>query len=221
MPLQAVLFDFDGTLADTTNVHITSWQRTLRRIGWDVDEATCARAMEVDDRVFLSEVFAKRKIQDGDVEGWVRRKQTLTVQLLNDSPRVYPGVAELIGRLQGLTRPPRLAVVTTTWRENVEVVLKAAGLRDAFAEIVGKEDVSELKPDPACYRLALERLGLVPGSAVAIEDSPTGLQAAGSAHLTAIAVGHRRPPGDWHEGFPFAATIAETWDELSRKHAQP
>lgn len=207
MPLQAVLFDFDGTLADTANVHIAAWQRTLRRIGWDVDEATCSRAMEVDDRLFLSEIFAKKKILDGDVEGWVRRKQALAVELLGDSPRVYPGAVELVRDLKelGLT----LAVVTTTWRENVEVVLKAAGIREAFSEIVAKEDVFEVKPDPSCYRHAVDRLRVQPQAAVAIEDSPGGLQAAAGAKVPAIAIGHRRPEGDWHEGIPYVADLVQ------------
>src|SRR4051812_47090639 len=114
-PRRAVCFDFDGVIADTENVHVAAWQRTLARFGWEAPDDLCARAMEEDDRVFLAAIFARRKIEGGDVEGWVRRKQELTVALLGESPRLYPGVAELVRSLQGRAR---LAVVTTTWREN-------------------------------------------------------------------------------------------------------
>ncbi len=72
-------------------------------------------------------------------------------------------------------------------------------MADAFDVIVAKEDVTHRKPDPEAYVLALKKLRLSARSAVAIEDSPTGLAAARAAGLRRIAVGHRRPLGDWVE----------------------
>jgi HAD superfamily hydrolase (TIGR01509 family) len=202
-----VLFDFDGVIADTENVHIAAWERTFGRMGWDVSPEVCARAAEIDDRQFLREVFARHGIPDGDIEGWIRQKQQLALGLLTDAPRVYPGVAQLVERLAGRVR---LAVVSGTWRENVEIVLRAARLDPAFPVIVGKEDVSEPKPDPAAYRVALKRLGVPPSAAVAIEDSPTGLASARGAGLRAVAVGHRRSAGEWSQGVPFLADLRDT-----------
>ena len=141
----------------------------------------------VDDREFLAELFAERGITGGKIDDWVRRKQVLTVQLLKDAPRLYPGVAELIQKLHGRAR---MAVVSGTWRENIKTVLDAAGLVDSFDLIVGKEDVTAVKPAPDAYHLALKRLRLVAKSAVAVEDSPTGLAAARAAGIRV----HRRRP---------------------------
>jgi len=208
MPIvRAVLFDFDGVIADTENVHVAAWQRTFAAMGWDEPDESCARAAEADDRVFLAEVFARRKIDGGNVEGWARRKQDLTVALLADSPRIYPGVAALVDGLRGKAR---LAVVSTTWRANIEAVLKAAGLLDAFEVLIGKEDVQAPKPDPEGYRLALSRLKLPANEAVALEDSPAGLAAARGAGLRVVAVGHRRPEGDWVGDAPIVANLSET-----------
>lgn len=190
----ALLFDFDGVLADTENVHVAAWQRTFAMLGWEMSDEACARAMEFDDRVFLAEIFAQRKIEGGDVEGWVRRKQALTVRMLSDSPRVFPGVHALVREVRSSIR---LGVVSTTWRENILTVLDAAALSDAFELIVGKEDIARVKPDPEGYTLALARLGIAPGEAIAFEDTATGLRAARGAGLRAIAVGHRLPRGDW------------------------
>src|SRR3954454_15190601 len=85
-PSRAVCFDFDGVLADTENVHVAAWQRTLARFGWEVSDEVCARSMEEDDRAFLAGIFTRRKIEGGDVEGWVRTKQVLTRSLLSESP---------------------------------------------------------------------------------------------------------------------------------------
>ena len=190
----AVLFDFDGVIADTENHHIAAWQRTLMALGWEVPDEVAARSAEVDDREFLRELFAHHEILDGDIEGWVRKKQALTIRLLRDAPRLYPGVVELVGQLRGRVR---MAIVSGTWRENVEAVLSNPGLAGAFELIIGKEDVGAVKPDPEAYLLALRRMGISAGQAVAIEDSPTGLAAARSAGIPSLAVGHRREFGPW------------------------
>jgi HAD superfamily hydrolase (TIGR01509 family) len=194
MPTRAVLFDFDGVIADTENVHVAAWQRTFGLMGWLETDETCSRAAEIDDRTFCAEVFDRRKLEGGDVEGWSRRKQELTARMLADAPRVYRGVAELVEALQGRVR---LAVVTTTWRANVEAVLEASGLADVFEVMITKEDVKAPKPDPECYRLAVARLKLPAIEVVALEDSPGGLAAARGAGVRVVAVGHRRPRGEW------------------------
>jgi len=213
MPPRALLLDFDGVIADTENVHVAAWQRTLALLGWDLDDATCARAVEQDDRVFLADLFRARNVEGGDVEGWVRRKQELTLALLADAPRVYPGVAALVERARGLDAV-KLGVVTTTWRANAVTVLKAAGLYPAFHLIVGKEDVTAAKPDPAPYALALSSLGVAAGDAVALEDSPTGLDSARAAGVRVVAVGHRLPPGAWCGDAPYLPDLRATDDVL-------
>ena len=197
MPARALLFDFDGVIADTENHHVAAWQRTLCSLGWQVPDEIAARSAAIDDRDFLRELFASQQIEGGDIEGWVRKKQVLTVSLLRDAPRIYPGVHELVGRLRGRMR---LAIVTGTWRENVEAVLAASGLAGAFELIVGKEAVERVKPDPEAYLLALRRLECSPSQVVAIEDSPSGLAAATAAGIPCIALGHRRAFGEWVEG---------------------
>lgn len=205
-PPRAVLFDFDGVLADTENVHVAAWERTFALMGLDVSPEVCARAAEEDDRLFFGGLLAERGVEDADVEGWVGRKQELTRMLLADAPRLYPGVAELVRRLAGTAS---LAVVTGTWRENAVAVLESAGLADAFAVIVGKEDVRRTKPDPEAYLLATRRLRVPPGESVALEDSPSGLASARGAGIRCLAVGHRRPPGAWAEGATYLPDLRD------------
>jgi HAD superfamily hydrolase (TIGR01509 family) len=194
MPLKAVLFDFDGVIAETENHHVAAWQRTLAAMGWQVPDEIAVRAAEVDDRDFLFDLFTLRGMPVDRIDEWVNRKRVLTRDMLRDSPRIYPGVTDLVRMLRGKVR---LAVVSGTWRENIQVVLESAGLADAFEAIVGKEDVTARKPSPEPYQLALKRLRLSARSAVALEDSPTGLSAARDAGLRVIAIGHRHPCGEW------------------------
>lgn len=190
-----MLFDFDGVIADTENVHIAAWERTFDWMGWDVSPEECAKAAAVDDRVFLARLFEKRKVTGGDVAGWVAHKQRITVAMLRDSPRMVAGAKELIEELAA--RQVLLGVVTDTWRENVAVVLGAAGLMDRFQVIVGKEDVKKPKPDPAGYRLALRKMKLSAKSAAAIEDSEGGLLACDLAGLRCVIVSAGGEKPEW------------------------
>jgi beta-phosphoglucomutase len=214
MPPRALLFDFDGVIADTENHHVAAWQRTFSRMGWEVADEVCAKAMELDDRAFLSQIFDARKINDGDVEGWVRRKQELTLSMLSDSPRVYPGVVALVEKVR-VMGSVKLAVVTTTWRANVVTVLKAAGLHAAFSLIVAKEDVKAAKPDPEAYALALKSLHIPARDAVTLEDSATGLASARRAGVRALAVGHRLAEGPWVGSSMYLPELRKT-DEVLR-----
>jgi HAD superfamily hydrolase (TIGR01509 family) len=207
------LFDFDGVIVDTENVHVVAWQRTLSRMGWELTDEVASRAAEIDDRFFLRELFNGRKITEIDLEGWIKIKQDLTEMMLADAPRIYRGIVELVHGLKA--HNITMAVVTTTWRKNVEIVLAAGKLRDEFALIIAKEDVLNVKPAPDGYLLALDRLGLTAAEAIAIEDSPTGLQAARSAGLPVIAVGHRRPKGAW-AGDDYLANLTDTSAVLAR-----
>ncbi len=90
MKPKVVLFDFDGVLADTENVHVAAWERVFGMMGLDVPADQCSVAAEVDDREFLREVFERKKVEEGDLAGWVRRKQELTVGMLREWPPLYP-----------------------------------------------------------------------------------------------------------------------------------
>lgn len=191
---RAVLFDFDGVIADTENVHVASWERIFAAMGLEVTPEQCSRAAEIDDRAFLSEILAAKKIEEAAIEGWVGRKQELAAAMLGDEPRLYPGVVALVRRLEPQVK---LAVVTSARREDVESVLRSGAIEHAFATIVTKEDVTRTKPDPEPYRTALERLGMSPQDAVVLEDSAAGLASARSAGIRSLAIGHRHAKGVW------------------------
>jgi HAD superfamily hydrolase (TIGR01509 family) len=88
------------------------------------------------------------------------------------------------GRRRGLS----LALVTNAPRENVEAVLLALELREVFDEVVLSDEVGNVKPDPAPYRAALERLGVAPAEALAFEDSTSGIASAVGAGIPTVGI---------------------------------
>lgn len=206
MPPRAILLDFEGVLADTENVHVAAWERTFGLMGWEVSPESCVRGSEMDDHDFLTDVFFERGFIDGDIKGWVRRKQSLTRQLLADVPPFYPGAAEIVRRLHGKAR---LAVVATTWRENVEVVLNSADLLKLIDVVVSKEQIRSPKPNGACYRRALKLLDVPKEQAVVLASSFYGYTAAQQATVRTLAIGHRMPRESWPARTPFVPDLTD------------
>jgi beta-phosphoglucomutase-like phosphatase (HAD superfamily) len=196
MPPKAILIDFDGVVADLENYHVAAWQRTLGFMGLTIADEVAARGAEGDDRAFLTELFAAREIPTDKVDEWIERKRALAAELLRYAPRVFPGVVALAGALD---ERARLAAVSDTFGEDVvEAVLIASGLADPFDAIIARPDVTRPGPDPQAYALALKEFRRSASSVAAIVGSPPALSAARAAGIgRLIAVGHRRPFGDW------------------------
>lgn len=174
--LRALLFDLDGTLADTDPLHLLAWREVLAPYGLEVDPETYRRRISgrlnpeiVRDLLGLKGEEARRLIEAKEA-----RFRELA-QDLEPTPGLY-GLLEEAGR-RGLT----WGVVTNAPRANARHVLQA--LRLAPPLLVLAEEVGRGKPDPLPYRVALARLGLRPEEALAFEDSPSGVRSAVGAGI--------------------------------------
>lgn len=195
-PLHALLFDMDGTLVDSEAAHGRIWAELLQQ-GWGVvlDEAsyrrhhaglpTLANALDLVARFGLAiepAALARHKA--------ARTRERFAAE----GVPLRAGARELLdwAAAAGL----RLALVTGASHEGIDLALGPHGLLERFETRVGLEDVAHNKPAPDGYRLALQRLGLAPAQALALEDSQHGVAAARAAGLrclalpTAVSAGH-------------------------------
>ena len=186
MLYEAILFDFDGVLADSEPVHFECWQEILRRFDLDLDWKTyCEQGIGISDRKLLA-FLSERADPPVDVELLIaefpRKKDMFRARMLKRRP-FSAEVFELLQELRGY----RLAVVTSSGQTEVEPVLERAGLRNYFQAIVYGGDVQQHKPAPDPYLLAVEKLGV--RSALAVEDSNAGEASARAAGLDVLRVG--------------------------------
>jgi len=177
--LTALLFDVDGTLADTDPVHARAFEQFLAPFGLAVDEAFYrTRISGRTNAAIFADLFPDRSAEEHDRLG--REKEAL-----------YRKIARELAPLAGLSalldwaaaQGCRLAAVTNGPRLNLEHALDALALHDRFEVLVAGEDVTRGKPDPMPYRVALARLGIAPDHALAFEDSPAGIRSAKAAGL--------------------------------------
>jgi len=197
--LQAIVFDFDGVIANSEPLHLLAFQQALADEGVELLPADYyAHYLGYDD-VGLFQALAKDRgiaMSGGEVSELVARKGERMQALLRSGSVLFPGATEII-REAAAAVP--IAVASGAMRHEIEDVIDAAGMTDLFSTIVAAGDTPESKPSPAPYRLALERLRessrreIDPRRSVAIEDSKWGLESAQGAGLRLVGVTNSYP----------------------------
>ena len=185
MLYEAILFDFDGVLADSEPVHFECWQEILQTFGLHLDwETYTEQGIGNSDRKLLGFLCA-RADPPMDIEPLIaefpRKKDMFRARMLERQP-FSTELFELLPEL----RDYQLAVVTSSGQTEVEPVLERAGLRNFFHAVVYGGDVQQHKPAPDPYLLAVEKLGV--RSALAVEDSNAGETSARAAGLDVLRV---------------------------------
>jgi beta-phosphoglucomutase len=186
----ALIFDFDGVIVDTEPVHYRAFQEVLEplKLGFPWEEYVGAYIGGDDRDVFrLRYRNAGKKLDDQKLAVFIAQKAAAFQRLVHVAGvKPYPGVIELIAAAEQKKIP--VALCSGALRSDIEPVLKANGLEKTFAAIVTADDVAASKPDPASYRIVVEKLGLAPRTCLAIEDTPAGIQSAKGAGLKVVAV---------------------------------
>jgi beta-phosphoglucomutase len=200
--LQAIVFDFDGVIADSEPLHLRAFQRTLDADGLPLGaDEYYARYLGYDDLGLFRALARDRRIawSDAQLDTLVTRKAAALQELLDAGGVVFPGAAAFI-RTAAAEVP--LAIASGALRHEIVAILEAAGLAAFFPVIVAAGDTPESKPSPAPYVLAFGRLcrhagrDLDPRRSVAIEDSRWGLESACGAGLRCVGVTTSYPAGE-------------------------
>jgi HAD superfamily hydrolase (TIGR01509 family) len=190
--VHAVLFDLDGVIVDSRDFHMEAWER------W-------AQAHDITHEPgYFHRVFGMRN--DAIIGGILPVLDTDDFRQLADDKEArfrdaargrlvaLPGTVAFIDALEAAVVPQ--AIVTSTPRANLDMILGELGLASRFQALVAEEDTSHGKPDPAGFLLAASRLGVEPGLCVVIEDAPAGIAAAKSGGMAAIGLTTTHPAAD-------------------------
>ncbi len=182
--IKAVIFDLDGVLIDSVDLHCKAFMQAFREFGIKGDRKR-VKEMLGESALQIIKKSALRDLTNEEAIAIRDRKTEIYQSLLGENPGkvVAPGARELLEKLKKMGL--KIGLATGTRKTNVDNVLPFIGRFDA---IVAVEDVKRSKPDPEIYTKAIEKLGVKPTEAVVVEDAVYGVLAGKRAGAKVIAI---------------------------------
>lgn len=203
MPLRAIIFDFNGVIADDETPHFLMFQQALREEGLPLNKEDYYGAyLGMDERNCLAALLKKTgRAHEPELGQRIHERK---VALFRDytarhPPVLFPGVADFVLRAK---ERYRIAVASGGKREQIAAALRGTPIERAFPLIVAAEDTTIGKPDPHIYRLTLEKLNalapkpdppIAAADCLVIEDSLAGIQSAKAAGMKVIGLATTYP----------------------------
>ena len=183
---EAVIFDWDGTLADTRKAVVYSFQKVLKEAGCHVSDEFIERLMGVGTKKTIIAAYKKCNM---------RLDVSTLNNLATEKIRIHAGLADIINIFEGVTElleelqpKVKIALATMSNREVVDKLLPAKKLVGYFEVVVTADDVTKPKPDPEVFLVSAAELGVKAKNCVVVEDSVFGVRAAKAAGMRCIAV---------------------------------
>lgn len=184
--MQALIFDFDGTILDTESAEFATWQEVFQAYGEELPLTAWSQIVGSAGHTFDLLAYLEERLGRPLPREEIRRERRRRDDAIVDSLPARDGVLELLG--EAAQRGLGLAIATSSPRAWVERHLVRLGLLERFPVIASYDETGRGKPDPATYNLAVRELGVRAGDAVAIEDSPNGALAAAAAGVPCLVV---------------------------------
>lgn len=186
---RAVIFDLDGVIVSTDELHYQSWKELADVEGIPFNREINLRLRGIS-RIDCVDIFleqASRPHSADEKRAIAERKNERYLQLLDDmtSADMAPGLVELLDELDASN--VKRAVASSS--RNARRILDQLTIIDRFHEIVDGNDVPLSKPDPTVFLTAAERLGARPSRCVVIEDAVAGIRGAHAAGMAAVGIG--------------------------------
>jgi len=181
---KAVIFDHDGILVDSEPLHKIAWKRTFAPMGINVTEDELNANIGKSDQIFTEYIIQTHSL-DAHFSDILLLKRRHMRELMENESALFPGVPELVETLASLAM--RLGIASSAKRDEIQITFDRFGYEKYFSAVVSADDVQHHKPHPEPYELCCEQLGVAPVDAVAIEDSPAGIESARQAGLYVIA----------------------------------
>ena len=182
----AVIFDWDGTIADTKKAVIQSFQKVLTKAGCNVTDEFILRLMGIGTKKTIIEAFkkCKKRLDVSALEKLAEEKVTIQADLTN-VVRFIDGAIELLELLHGKTK---IALATMSSRRVVDKILSEKRIKTYFDVVVTADEVNKPKPNPEIFLSVAKNLGVDQKDCVVIEDSIFGVRASKKAKMKCIAV---------------------------------
>lgn len=207
--IKAVLWDMDGVIVDTGELHYKTWVEVLRKYGVDYTREQFTRYFGMNNQSIMKLLLGDRATPEM-MKSIPEEKEELFRQRLNTQLKPYPGVIDCLEMFH--QRGYRQAVASSAPDENIVVILRNLRLEDAFDALVSGLEMPG-KPAPDVFLKAADEVGVLAGDCLVIEDSLAGVAAAKKAGMSCLAVANTNP----REALNQADWIVDSLEEVFRQ----
>jgi HAD superfamily hydrolase (TIGR01509 family) len=184
--IKAVIFDIDGTLVDSVDLHAQAWKEAFKHFGKDIPYEDVRHQIGKGGDQLMPVFFSKEEL-DKFGEEMEKYRGQLFKRVFLPKVRPFPKVRELFQRI--ISDGLRIALASSAKEEELKEYKKIAHIEDLVEEETSADDADKSKPHPDIFEAALERLGdIEPLEAIVVGDTPYDAQAAGKIPLRAIGV---------------------------------
>jgi beta-phosphoglucomutase len=205
--IRAVIFDLDGTIVETEPIHFAAFNEVLGADGIKIEgDDYYQRLIGYNDHDCFAAVLREHgeEASEERIAGLTARKTTIYQAMVAERDVLYEGAGKFV---RDCAKRFPLMIATGTLRAEAETILRRAGLRDLFLDIIAAEDVAHGKPEPDGFDLALGRFGFIlrqrdpilPTECLVVEDTPAGIEAAHRAGMKVLAICATAPAADLAE----------------------
>ena len=187
MKIQAAIFDMDGTLVDSVDLHAQAWQRVLAEYGKGIPYDTVRSQIGKGSDTFLPTFFDQVELPEIKEKISKRRSSLFTEEYL-DQVKPFPKVRELFERLHA--EGVKIALASSGNAKEIKHYQKLLDITDLVEEVATADDAEKSKPHPDIFQAALDKLGksIVPANSFALGDTPYDADAAGKLGLRTIGM---------------------------------
>jgi beta-phosphoglucomutase len=182
---RAVIWDVDGTMVDTAELHYEAWKRLAGELGVPFSRADFTATFGQRNPEIIGQLLGTH-YTDAEVADLGFRKEEYYRAAARHGITLLPGARALIEGLHAAGMAQ--AIGSSAPRENVDLILSLTGLERFFGAVIACEDTQRGKPDPQVFQMAAARLGATPTRCLVLEDAVAGVQAAKAGGMRCIAV---------------------------------
>lgn len=211
--IQAVIFDLDGVLTDTSEFHYLGWKRLADEEGIPFDREANEALRGVSRRDSLLYLLKGRSVTEAQIEEMMARKNGYYLDLIRTitPDHLLPGVSKLLDEL----RAAGIKIALGSASKNAKEVLERLGILDRVDAIADGLSVKNSKPAPDVFLHAASQLNISPAHCVVVEDATSGIEAALRAGMWSVGLGPVERVGDAHVVLPNLQNVH--WQDLLEK----
>jgi beta-phosphoglucomutase len=215
--IQAIVFDFDGVLADSEPMHLRAYQAVFAPLGVTIaDREYYTRYLGFDDESAIRAMARDHglELDERQLRELIATKTATFDRMLGEGDVLYPGAVECVGRLAGAFP---LGIASGALRHEIEAILRGNRLGHHFRFIVAAGDTPAGKPAADPYRRAAELHGRDPSACLAIEDSRWGIESAKGAGMKCVGITNTYPAHELSAADAVIGSLEEFTEEFIRR----